>query len=297
MKYLFILIPLVLFSCGSYKSVSLDFDEELNPPPGTTKISENLFFDATEINNFHWLEYTSWLKKVYGEQSEEYKNALPNQKVWSTLNENYSDFDNSYFTHPSYRAHPIVGISYEQAIAYSKWRSDRVMEYILIQEGVIAINSSKNKDSIFTIEKYFKGQYLNHQPSQQVKIYPEYRLPSPENFRKLSVFADSINEINGKSCKGDNSSESIRLNCIEDKTKALPFGKQPTLATSIKCNKTVIHHLQGNVREMTDIQGNFYGLSFIDSCEEDSDKVVSDDNLINAYTGFRNVCVYKKWRE
>ncbi len=32
------------------------------------------------------------------------------------------------------------------------------------------------------------------------------------------------------------------------------------------CKKDLITHLKGNVREMTNIKGRFYGLSFIDSC-------------------------------
>lgn len=35
-----------------------------------------------------------------------------------------------YFWHPAFRDYPVVGISYEQALAFCKWRTERVKQFI-----------------------------------------------------------------------------------------------------------------------------------------------------------------------
>lgn len=275
--------------------------DEVNTPPGTIQISDNFYFDKGEITNFNWMEYLYWVKTVYGENSEELKNATPNNKVWSTLNENYSALDSSYLRHPAYRDYPVVGISYQQAVDFSQWRSDRVMEYYLINKKIIASHKVTNKDSIFTIEKYFNGQYLDYKPSEKVQFYPQYSLPDSLSYYKFSHFADSINALNYKSCKKGLLSEHllIECNCLENntnKTDSLPYGPNPTKSVDISnCRKELVAHLKGNIREMTDVKGVFYGLSFIDSCDEDYNKCRVDTDLVNSYTGFRNICRYKEW--
>ncbi|MBI3232970.1 MAG: hypothetical protein HYZ42_02845, partial [Bacteroidetes bacterium] len=60
--------------------------------------------------------------------------------------------------------------------------------------------------------------------------------------------------------------------------------------------KVLITHLKGNVREMTNIKGQVYGSSFIDSCCFPNNIFQVDTSTTNAYTGFRIICVYKKWK-
>src|SRR5690554_3229054 len=272
MKPIYFLLIITLFSCKTYKRMSLDSFDQLKPPPGTVQVAENLYMDATEISNFNWLEYQYWMNRAYGENSDEYKSTQIDQSVWKDLGEEYSTLDGSYLGQPKYRSFPVVGISYQQALDYSKWRSDRVMEHLLIQKGLISYSDSAREHNLFSIEKYFTGQYLDYKPSDEIKTYPEYSLPDSANFFKLNHFADSINTINYKSCAYDENTASLLMNCIEDKSDSLPYGENPTLSNFNHCKKTVIHHLKGNVREMTNTKGEFYGLSFIDSCEENHNK-------------------------
>ena len=78
----------------------------------------------------------SWTERVFGKTSEEFKSTLPDTSVWKMKNYTcltMSVLENYYLRHPMYRNYPLVGISQKQAIAFSKWRSDRVFEYILIK--------------------------------------------------------------------------------------------------------------------------------------------------------------------
>ncbi len=287
----------LLFSCKTSKMVSLQSLDNVKAPPGTIQISDNLYFDVAENSNFNWLEYLYWLKRVYGENSKEYLNAIPNNTVWLRLNENYSNLDEGYLRHPAYRGYPVVGISYEQAVDYTKWRSDRVMQYNLQRAGIISFNPENNKDSIFTIEKYFTGQYIDYKPDENIRLYPEYSLPDSMDYFMVNQFIDSTNGRNHKSCKNMHLIDGY--NCLEhipNRTDSLPYGVDPTTPVS-PCKKDIFYHLKGNVREMTSTKGVFYGLSFIDSCDENYNKCRVDTNLVNSYTGFRNVCRYREWKK
>jgi len=300
MLSILIIIALIL-SCKVSKLHSFQSLKDLNEPTGTIRISDNLYFDKTEITNLNWLEYLYWIQNIYGENSSEYKRALPDTNAWSKLNINYSIFNTIYLKHSEYRDFPVVGISFEQANHFSKWRSDRVMEFQLIKEGLITYNPTPVKDSIFTIEKYFNGQYQSKESNKNILFYPEYTLPDSSTYFNVALFADSLNSKNYKSCKDKYCSDKLLIycNCLESKpfiTDSLPYGPNPTLRTSCSfCKKELITHLKGNVREMTNIKGLFYGISFIDSCKSNYNECRSDTSLINSFTGFRNICRYRKW--
>lgn len=95
-------------------------------PPGTSKLSINdstLYVDNAEISNFNWEEYTYDLKKIFGENSKEYMNAQPD----STLKVDKFPSINNYKASFS-RSYPVIGVSYDQAVDFCKWRSEKVNE-------------------------------------------------------------------------------------------------------------------------------------------------------------------------
>ncbi|MBB6609486.1 SUMF1/EgtB/PvdO family nonheme iron enzyme [Pontibacter sp. Tf4] len=120
-----------------------------------------LYFDETEVANIHWQEFLHYIKR--DSSAAFYQSMLPDSTVIK-LNErdyhryeelgygrrggagrNYSviggdtilremseqmPVDSIYFRHPEYLYYPIVGVSYEQAVAYCQWRSKVVTEFI-----------------------------------------------------------------------------------------------------------------------------------------------------------------------
>jgi hypothetical protein len=102
-------------------------------PPGTAKANDSLYVDVTEIRVLDWREYMYWNKKLYGAESDQYKLTIPDTTVWRTSI--YEQVAKSYFNHPAYHEYPIVGISFEQAVAYCEWRSLRVNYMIYIREN------------------------------------------------------------------------------------------------------------------------------------------------------------------
>ncbi len=95
-------------------------------PPGTVLIQKGLFADQTEVTNASWVEYLVDLQACYGTSSETYKLALPDTSVWNEVN---SLLTSKYLRHPLYKNYPVVGVSYEQATAFCKWRTERVKAF------------------------------------------------------------------------------------------------------------------------------------------------------------------------
>ena len=139
------------------------------------KITVSSFYmDEFEIRNIDWREYTNWMKAVFGKTAPRLvQKAQPDFTVWReelAYNEPYLE---NYFTHPAFDQYPVVGVTWEQAMDYCQWRTDRVNELALVRAGVIvAPNFSKlenqtNEDSIansfvFNTQKYLKQE--SYQP-------------------------------------------------------------------------------------------------------------------------------------
>lgn len=98
----------------------------------------SFYMDQYETRNVDWREYTHWLSLVFGKTAPALvEKAQPNKETWReelAYNEPYLEF---YFTHPAYDQYPVVGVTWEQAMDYCSWRTDRVNELALIQAGAI----------------------------------------------------------------------------------------------------------------------------------------------------------------
>ena len=99
--------------------------------PGTVFIKDSLYFDINEVTNVSWREYMYWVKREKGEYSLEYKNTLPDTMVWDGRDFSYQTM---YLRQAMFSNYPVVGIRYDQAVAYCKWRTDRVKEMFEIEK-------------------------------------------------------------------------------------------------------------------------------------------------------------------
>ena len=135
----------------------------------------SFYMDQYEIRNKDWNEYVNWMKLVFGRIAPKLvQKAQPNVKVWReelAYNEPYLE---NYFTHPSYNEYPVVGITWEQAMDFCQWRTDRVNELALIQAGIInapdfaSLDKQTNLDSITNSFVFSTKKYLlqsSYQPA------------------------------------------------------------------------------------------------------------------------------------
>lgn len=267
-------------------------------PPGTIKIENNFFCDETEVTNTDWLEYMYWTQKVFGINSYEYQACMPESSVWidwDLRKRNISclmPLAKYYLRSPTYSDYPVVGVSQEQAIAYSKWRSDRVMELILFLNKKIEWDSAPNKDTYFTIERYFTGHYKNIKPDKYFQYYPDYRLPKVIEWKKAVHYTDSINKI---ICKD---SIPIFRSDIDPCTNDTTNIKAPTENVYTGCiskKDSSIYNLRGNVSEWTSEDGISVGGGWADKRQIILTQDTFHVKTTNAWTGFRNVCEWKRW--
>lgn len=290
-----LMIFFIILICKKTFAQNISIDSNLTPPNGIS-IADNLFCDKTEIDNIAWNEYMYWTKQVFGETSDEFRATLPDYKVWNDLNFDFNTITYNYFTHPLYDIHPIVGITQQQAIQFSKWRSDRYFEHLLIQNNIISKNSHRNKDNYFTIEKYFKGELKNIiNKTIKIEFYPYFHLPNIEERKLILTLADSLISRQKNSCKKKKRIEKLEnfpiIHCNLDSNQ---FKEYPIRASNIK-EKKVIYNIRGNVAEWSSLTNLTFGGSWNSDCKTILINDTASAFSSNAYTGFRNTCSWKKW--
>ena len=164
------------FTMGLVKD---DVMHDWNNTPRRMQVSA-FFLGETEITNYEYREYVTWLKFVFPPSDpsykEIYKGALPDTLVWNNeLSRN--DFAETYFRSPEFDYYPVVGVSWLQASRYCDWLSDRANEKALMEQGVIAkdfyANDGNNQGpNAFSLDKFKANDpemeaYVNKQRLQQ----------------------------------------------------------------------------------------------------------------------------------
>lgn len=295
---------ILLTACLVSKRVTIDNFHVNETPPNGIEISDNFYCDQTEMTNIGWMEYIYWNKEIYGSQSMEYISSLPDTLVWLEIDScRYPNVD-YYLKHPAYRNYPVVGITQKQAIEFSKWRSDRVFEDLLIRFKIIKYIPFQTKENYFTIEKYLNGELKYVISDKKVNYYPKFRLPNLDERRLVLAYSDSIDKAYFENCN-----TKYCLDCKEDYPKIWSdinpclndsFWDGPTQNVHINCASkkgNSIFNLRGNVSEWISEPGIVCGGGWKNKKE---DILISDTDTIsqqNAWTGFRNVSEWKRWEE
>lgn len=144
--------------------VEQDVRYDWNNIPRTVTVS-SFYMDETEVRNIDYVEYLFWIERIYGSNydngsyPEVYWKALPDTNVWRdklSFNEPYVEH---YLRHPAFQNYPVVGVSWEQAVDFCAWRTDRVNERILIDNGYLWDDPEQIDEDVFNTDAYLTGQY------------------------------------------------------------------------------------------------------------------------------------------
>lgn len=138
-----------------------DVMHDWNNTPRRMQVS-SYFIGETEITNYEYREYVTWLKYVFPPSDPNFKNiyngALPDTLVWNNkLSRN--SYAETYFRNPEFDYYPVVGVSWLQATKYCDWLTNRANEKALMQKGILpkdlyANDSNFNGESTFSMDKY-----------------------------------------------------------------------------------------------------------------------------------------------
>jgi len=168
-----------------------DVMSDWNNIPRRVTVS-SFYMDETEIRNVDYLEYLHWLSRIYGDVlPEKYRNALPDTLVWRdplAYNEPYVE---NYLRHPAFKDYPVVGVSWVQASEYARWRTDRVNELILVENGYLEFRTDEEGiENHFTTDRYLHGEDIAGDIADAIEdgmrrarwedglMLPRYRLPT-----------------------------------------------------------------------------------------------------------------------
>jgi len=191
----------------------------------------SFFIDETEVTNLMYIEYLDWLERVYKKAEDSFRNvylaAIPDTMVWRSPLGFNEDMVNNYLRHPAFRDYPVVGVSWQQAVNYAKWRTERVNERLLEREGYIEKGVSLQIDSLspgaeFNTQTYLRSpdqvyggniadkvgrsaqprtreadsSALNHAKIEDGLLLPEYRLPTEAEWEYAALGLSELREYN-----------------------------------------------------------------------------------------------------
>lgn len=290
---------LILISC---KTINKTNYYRRVTPPGVTKINDSFYCDETEVSNLLWMEYMHWNETIFGKKSEEYLSTLPDTIVWSAKAECLNSLDTFYLRHPAYKNYPVVGISQNQALEYSKWRSDRVFQYYLINYGGLKnIYHLESKENYFTIYRYFSGMYFGIKPDSNFRFYPQYSLPNLNDRKIVLHYYDSLDRKYLSNCKGKRCRE-IKKNYPFIQSDIITCQKDTFISITLDVhsgyvlsNKNYLFNLRGNVSEWMAENEITCGGGWADKKEIILKNDTFQQTKPTAWTGFRNVCTWKEW--
>ncbi|MFC6996194.1 formylglycine-generating enzyme family protein [Rufibacter roseus] len=280
-------------------------------PPGTVYLRDSFYVDETEVANIHYLEYLYHINK--DSSAEFYLSQLPDSTTWKVSLQPNDDFMRHYFRYPGYRYFPVIGVSFEQAVNYCKWRSDMVNK--LLQDKTSKIGRAlKGYDAVVEYRLPTKEEWeyaaaggldINNHPYGIVR--PAHGKANTLKIGRgsLSECLDTLGITYGK----DDILHKMEFTVLENYYLSIdkPGFRCPSLETlrqtanyigpeyyySNPPNNFLLFNMIGNVAEITATEGVAKGGSFKQSLSEISIPKNFHYNEPEEWLGFRCVAVMR----
>lgn len=156
---------------------------------------KSFFIGETEVTNYEYKEYLTWLKVVFPPEDTQYKDiyngALPDETVFNNQLSRDDFSTENYLFSPEFSYYPVVGISWLQAVNYTDWLTDRANEKALIDKGILSKDYYSNEEynygsKTFSAEQYKLGDTNVNEAIDSTKIMKANQIKS-QNQRILKA--------------------------------------------------------------------------------------------------------------
>lgn len=254
----------------------------ITQPPSCVHLTKNIFIDEAEITNIDYQEFLFYVKRDSTEES--FNKIIPQLRV-------YDHNDADYYTSSQYRFFPVVGLTYEQAKEYCKWRSQFVT-------NLYKTEYKKNVNFKFRLPTETEWELAASNGLNKMKY--QYGV---EKVQTISLKVNSkASEFLFDKILTTKNEEEVTKDIVQDGLiKDLPFNVKrdlpyflqfdtPYYTYSFYRNDYGIYNMIGNVAEMVEENGVVKGGSFRDGL---SNSKITDRRNYDSPTddiGFRCIC-------
>ncbi len=161
---------------------------------------QSFYIDETEVTNGMYLEMLDWIKGVFPPEDEEYRNiyngALPDTLVWRNRLGFNEEMTKNYLRHPAYQSYPVVGVTWIQAVEFSDWRTDRVNQLILENQGITKGGlENQEAGNTFNTETYLAAPTMAYGGNDEVTRGGKRSISTEK--RKTSIATKNGTEASG----------------------------------------------------------------------------------------------------
>ena len=214
---------------------------------------DSFFIDKYEVSNGRYLEFMKHVKKT---DSLLLKQILPDTLCWRVKYAYQEPYVDYYLRHPAYSNYPVVGVSFAQAQAYAKWRTEQYNANPEREFEQVVFRLPTEEEW----EWAFRGglDYAEY-AWEGYSVYDEKGKPRA-NFVIIpqgALFVDSI-MVQGQT-RFNRSLDSAKIPLLRVMAHPVDYGIDGSLLTSADVLKPVnsfapngygLHNMGGNVEEM-----------------------------------------------
>ena len=146
----------------------------------------SFYMDKHEVSNGFWKAYERWVSDVFGAHKRHLvESVIPDSTVWRDEMAYNDPLVEYYYRHKAYSAYPVVGVTWEQAVRFCQWRTDRENEKRLQLNKILTSGGSyESVEALYAMVK--RGVFTQ---AEKEYFFDGGRFP------QFSQYVDSLKEV------------------------------------------------------------------------------------------------------